>query len=89
VVKVNEKQSEEFVGDVRVDGELHRVKGNLLAEFGYQALEVDFAFALLNAKESEKIGVEDLGDLGPVRAGCASAPASGSGTCDLVKIPAA
>jgi len=41
-----------------VDGQLHKVNGKLPSEFEYQALEVEFAFALSNAKEPEKIAVE-------------------------------
>jgi hypothetical protein len=67
VVKVTGKQGADFIGEVRTDGELHKLKGKLPAEFEYQALEVEFAFALPSAKEGEKIGFEILIDGKPKR----------------------
>jgi hypothetical protein len=58
VLKVAGPQGADFIGEVRVDGQFHKLNGNLPAEFEYQALEVEFAFALPNAKEGEKIVVE-------------------------------
>lgn len=58
VLKVSGKNAEQFVGEIQVDGEPQKVNGNLPAEFEYQALEVEFVFALPNAKEGEKIAVE-------------------------------
>lgn len=62
VLRVSGQQDEEFIGEVRVDGKLHKHKGRLPAEFEYQALTVELAFALPNAKDGERIAVEVLID---------------------------
>jgi len=50
------------VGLVRADGELHKVEGIFPAEFEYEALHVDFAFALLEPKGGDKISIKVLVD---------------------------
>lgn len=69
VLKVTGKQGEEFIGEVRVDGQLHKVKGNLPADFEFRALMVEFAFALPSAKQGEKIAIEVIIDGKPWRGG--------------------
>jgi hypothetical protein len=68
VLKVTGTQGADFIGEVRVDGQFHKLSGKLPAEFEYQALEVEFGFALPDAKEGETIGVQVLIDGREVRA---------------------
>lgn len=58
LIKVSGAVGEQFVGEVRVDGKINKLKGNLPAEFEYQALEMEVAFALPNARPGQKIRVE-------------------------------
>ena len=69
LVKVTGKQGEDFIGEVRVDGELHKLQGKLPAEFEYQGLELEFAFALPNGKQGEKLAYELVIDGRPKRNG--------------------
>jgi hypothetical protein len=62
VLKVIGTQGADFIGEVRVDGEFHKLKGKLPAEFEYRALEVEFGVALPDAKEGQTIAVEVLID---------------------------
>lgn len=62
VVKVSGTHGAEFVGGTKVDGNLSSLKGNLPAEFEYDAMQVELAFALVNPKDSDRIAVEVLVD---------------------------
>lgn len=58
VVRVSDRTGADFVGGIIVDGKLTQLKGNLPAEFKYQAKQVELAFGLVHPKDGDKIAVE-------------------------------
>jgi hypothetical protein len=57
LVRVDGTTEAEFAGILRVDGEIHKVKGQLPAEFVHNALQVELAFALVNPRKGDRIKV--------------------------------
>lgn len=61
-LKVTGQAGKEFVGLLRIDGELSQVKGTLPAEFEYETIDLELAFTLIEPNPGDMIRVRVLVD---------------------------